>query len=385
MSRTTGTAVLCWCAVFLIAASCRPAAAREACRAPAPVCQAMAAVFPVAGYQPYASAVRIGPDLLVTNRHVVADEAVLTIRLGDGKTVKGEVLATDYPGDLVFVRATLPAGPTLSPAALAAEPRLFVLGQDVASREITVFAEGRVLVRPATGHALARLHHSAHTQPGNSGGALVDQDGRLVAIVASGGEGRYEAIPATELARLRARSGPQHREASGVLGKSYRECDRVLDEARRPRAEDRARLVALLERWCSATGNRQHMDLAAQAVGRMRDLARSVSLFERSLADDPNAINTRVGLVVALHLQRRWQEETPHLDWLLKVIPRDPTVHRFAIQVGKWTGNSALVARALALIEAHNPRAVEAAERFLADRRPPPQSGSGPRLPARPR
>lgn len=50
------------------------AAAARDCEAPQPVCAAAASVFALSGFSPVGSAVRIGPGLLVTSRHVVADE-----------------------------------------------------------------------------------------------------------------------------------------------------------------------------------------------------------------------------------------------------------------------------------------------------------------------
>ncbi len=48
--------------------------AEAACDAPAAVCAARGAVFAVSSFDPLASAVLVAPGLLVTNRHVVADE-----------------------------------------------------------------------------------------------------------------------------------------------------------------------------------------------------------------------------------------------------------------------------------------------------------------------
>ncbi len=75
-----------------------------ACTAPEPVCAARAAVFAVSSFDPLASAVRVGPEFLVTNRHVVADETRAEVRLADGRRLAAEVVPTGYAGDLALLR-----------------------------------------------------------------------------------------------------------------------------------------------------------------------------------------------------------------------------------------------------------------------------------------
>ena len=184
-------------------------AAEAGCAAPAPVCAARAAVFAVSAFDPMASAVRVAPDLLVTNRHVVADDPRAEVHLPDGGRLSAEVVPSSYPGDLALLRVEgLPSGPILPIVPLDPQARLHSVAAE--RGRIRAYGEGRVILAPAPAKPLARLHHSAYSQPGNSGGALVDAAGRLVAIVTSGGEGRNEAIPAREIARLRAMSGAGH-------------------------------------------------------------------------------------------------------------------------------------------------------------------------------
>ncbi|MGI9387417.1 MAG: hypothetical protein ACR2OX_08290, partial [Methyloligellaceae bacterium] len=67
--------------LVLIASVClaTPVLARGACLAPQPVCGARASVFQIKSFNPYGSAVRIGFDLLVTSRHIVANETRVTV------------------------------------------------------------------------------------------------------------------------------------------------------------------------------------------------------------------------------------------------------------------------------------------------------------------
>ncbi len=349
------------------------AAQEERCRAPEPVCAVRGRVFRIASFDPVASAVLIGPGLLVTNRHVVADNPRADVFLPDGRVRPAQVVATDYPGDLVLLRAEgLNGGPALEMATADADSELYAVGVDVGRDRVHVYAPGRVILPPAAGKPLARLHHSAQSQPGNSGGALVDGAGRLVGIVTSGGEGRHEAIAASQLAVLRQRSGPRYARASRALGAHYRKCTEALEQARRRRGPADASLGDAIAESCAASGNRQLFDLAGQFFGRARRVDASVAMFERALEQDPNAINSRLGLAITLDFARRYGAAEPHLDWLLGVLPADRRVLRLAVQVGKWGGDPDLAQRALALLEKHHPDLAPRAREFLADDRPPP-------------
>ena len=355
----------------LLAGGAAAKAEEDRCQAPEPVCAARGRVFRIASFDPVASAVLIGPGLLVTNRHVVADLPWADVFPPGGPVMRAQVVATDYPGDLVLLRAEgLNGGPALEMAPADAGAEVYAVGVDVGRERVRVYAPGRIILPPAKGKPLARLHHSAHSQPGNSGGALVDGAGRLVGIVTSGGEGRHEAIGATQLAVLRARSGPRYAAASRALGVHYRKCIEALEQARRGPAE--AALGDAIAESCVASGNRQLFDLAGQFFGGARRVDDSVAMFERALEQDPNAINSRLGLAVMLDFSRRYGAAVPHLAWLLGVVPADRRVLRLAVQVGKWGGNADLAQRALALLEKHHPDLAPRARDFLADDRPPP-------------
>lgn len=355
----------------LLAGGAAAKAEEDRCQAPEPVCAARGRVFRIASFDPVASAVLIGPGLLVTNRHVVADLPWADVFPPGGPVMRAQVVATDYPGDLVLLRAEgLNGGPALEMAPADAGAEVYAVGVDVGRERVRVYAPGRIILPPAKGKPLARLHHSAQSQPGNSGGALVDGAGRLVGIVTSGGEGRHEAIGATQLAVLRARSGPRYAAASRALGVHYRKCIEALEQARRGPAE--AALGDAIAESCVASGNRQLFDLAGQFFGGARRVDDSVAMFERALEQDPNAINSRLGLAVMLDFSRRYGAAVPHLAWLLGVVPADRRVLRLAVQVGKWGGNADLAQRALALLEKHHPDLAPRARDFLADDRPPP-------------
>ena len=128
----------------------------------------------------------------------------------------------------------------------------------------------------------------------------------------------------------------------------------------RPGPLDEAVAAAIVER-CRATGNRQFLEMAGRVLGQGRRLDDSIAVLEAGVAQDPNALNTRLGLVVSLHLAGRFADELPHLGHLMAALPDDPQVLRFAIQAGKWAGDAALAARAYARLEENHPQMAPAA------------------------
>lgn len=340
------------------------AANADTCAQPEPVCAARGLVFRIEAYDPSASAVRIGKRTLVTNRHVVADRQTVIVHLPDGTTITGRVVPTSLDRDLALILADLPDGPVMQtdgdPSAA-----LFTVGIDARTGVAETHPPGWRIAGPDPDGTAPRLHSSAFSEPGNSGGALVDVEGRLVGIVTSGGEGRFEAIPEDVLPRLLASSGAQAAARSISLGVAYRDCDSLVDTSRGRRdgiAEmDAETLVAA----CVATRNRQLIDLAAQELGRRGRPARAVDLFRMSLGFDPAAINTRVGLTVALVLVGDVDGARSEVSILLDTVPDDAGILRLGVDIAKRGGDAGLRARVLDLIERHHPQQLEAARRFL--------------------
>lgn len=339
-------------------------AAREDCAAPAPVCAARDAVFGISAFDPVGSAVRIGPNLLVTNRHVVADEMKVEVWLEPGRKIEGEVVPTSFKGDMILVRAPLPDGPALKPGSDVSGD-LWSVGHDISAKAVKVYPKGELLLAPYKGKPFARLHHTAYNQPGNSGGALINAAGELVGVAASGGEGRFEAVPASQIAALKAESGPDKAEESAALGKHVRECTLMLEKAQRVGRELPDPLAGVVQESCAASENRQLYDLSGQLLGRHRRFDAAIAFFEKALEKDPNAINSRLALVITLRFARRLEGAKDHVKWLLDVIPEERTIQPIALAVGKVTNDQELIDRTLALIEKHAPNQLEAAKNYL--------------------
>lgn len=345
----------------------------QGCDAPDPVCSAMGNVVAISGFEPIGSAVVLDGGMLVTNRHMVADLKTVTVQMKDGKRQQAAVLPTDYAGDLILLRADgledVDPLPTSRPLLNGV---LYVIGYDLGREAIRVYAPGRMIVDVAE-TPLARLHMDAPALPGNSGGAVVDALGNLVGIVASGGEGRNEAIPATELHRLRDASGPDKETDSMKIGQAYRVCVETLGDVNAIREQIDDTVRARLTDSCLASNNRQLMDLAGQALGQRRDVDGALRLLEASYKQDPNAPNTIVSLAITYHIAQRWADEIPVLKRGLDVLPDDIQLLRLALQAGIWGGDQALADFAMNRIEAVVPQMAPAARRFYDNPPPAPQ------------
>ena len=137
---------------------------------------------------------------IVTNNHVVAGADRITVTLHDGTTVPASVVGTDPESDLAVAQVDLPAD-RLRPVQLADSTQVKV-GQLTAvfgnpfglQNTMTVgfvSALGRALpVEPDDEHGPSYtitdiLQTDAPLNPGNSGGVLVDDTGRVIGVTSA--------------------------------------------------------------------------------------------------------------------------------------------------------------------------------------------------------
>jgi S1-C subfamily serine protease len=143
---------------------------------------------------------------LVTNAHVVGDASTGEVAFGDGTVANFDMVGRDPLSDLAIVRAdrTVPAPPEYGDADRLRVGSLVVavgnpLGLAGSVTAGVVSGLGRSM--PARGRTTARLiedviQTDAALNPGNSGGALADAQGRVVGInTAVAGVGLGLAVP----------------------------------------------------------------------------------------------------------------------------------------------------------------------------------------------
>ncbi len=343
------------------------------CPHPAPVCRVRQAVFPVSGFNPMASATRIGPGLLVTNRHIVADRPDAVVFTPDGPR-KARVIPSAYRGDLALLEVQdLPAKgfvPGLD-AKVRDDGVFYAVGADIARKTVRVFEPGGLIARPAEEADFGRLHVRARMQPGVSGGALVDELGQLVGIAVGGGEGRFEAMPLKAVRSLLARrTDPRAAKVTRLLGSALSDCD-AGTEAIRQRATDRFDRKDFVKTCAEAMNHGQLLE-TGRVLARARDFGGAIALHREAVEQVPNSINARVSLLVSLQLAGRFAEMTGHARRAMRMAPEDPRVLRFAIQSGVWGNAPELAERAYRALVKADPRQARAARRFIDNAPPAP-------------
>ena len=128
----------------------------------------------------------IDDQTLITNRHVVADSAELQLSTYDGRDIAAMTASTAQLADLAIVRTTddLPAVPDLADTDPAPGDEVTVVGYPEGGR-LTV-TSGRVIggtTDPLNENLGEVLVTDAEVEPGSSGSAVLDSEGRVVGVV----------------------------------------------------------------------------------------------------------------------------------------------------------------------------------------------------------
>lgn len=127
---------------------------------------------------------------VVTNAHVVEDCKETSLKLPDGRSVPANILARSSQNDLAVLKAeiTPPAVASLRGGpSIRLGDSIVLFGYPLAG-ELTVtgnLSTGLVSAMAGPGEDVTRMQISAPVQSGNSGGAVVDQSGKVVGVVVS--------------------------------------------------------------------------------------------------------------------------------------------------------------------------------------------------------
>lgn len=136
------------------------------------------------------SGVVLRPDVIVTNAHVVGSAREVMIGYADGVSSTGQVLATDDVTDLAVVRTErgdLPVPEYRSELPRPGEVAIAIgspLGFENTATAGIISGLNRNIPGSAveTASLVDLIQTDASISPGNSGGALLDSDGRVVGI-----------------------------------------------------------------------------------------------------------------------------------------------------------------------------------------------------------
>lgn len=128
-------------------------------------------------------------DTLITNAHVVQNDGYVTLRRSDGSTVNARV-ETKAPGfDLAILKVSSPSAsqtviPMGSSQSLKPGQEIIVIGSALGTLQNSV-SRGIVSgMRNAGGATLVQT--DAATNPGNSGGPMLDRNGSVIGITTMG-------------------------------------------------------------------------------------------------------------------------------------------------------------------------------------------------------
>ncbi len=146
----------------------------------------------------------IANGVVVTNAHSLR-ATTTQVRFADGRTVQGEVRASDADGDLIAITVDTAGVTPLALADATPAPGEFVIaGHGNGSIAVgNIAATGRSFPGPRGRSIGDALEHTASLARGASGGPLIDIAGRLVGINTNRSETGYQAIAVTGAARAR--------------------------------------------------------------------------------------------------------------------------------------------------------------------------------------
>jgi len=173
-----------------------------------------------------------GKGHILTNYHVVDDAEQILVTLPNGRVLKGSVLGGDEETDVAIVKVedgTLPAAELGDSDRLRVGQPVLAIGNPLGLAGGPTVTSGvvsslRRSLRRQYGDGLKVIQTDAAVNPGNSGGPLVDLQGRVVAITTATlpwAEGIGFAIPindAREIAKELIEHGRVQRAYLGISG-----------------------------------------------------------------------------------------------------------------------------------------------------------------------
>lgn len=151
----------------------------------------------------------IGDGIIVTNRHVVESATRLSLNTWDGASVEAQLVGLDLTDDLALVQVD--RQPASAGALAAADPvsgaAVTVVGYPLGGQQ--TFTDGEVVdyARLDTTEGPRVLRVAAEIWPGNSGGPVLDDTGRVVGVVFAIERATdfALAVPVSQLRRMLAR------------------------------------------------------------------------------------------------------------------------------------------------------------------------------------
>ena len=339
-----------------------------ACEAPPEVCDWKKKIVGLKTDNMIASGILIDEGLIITNRHVVEDHQSVLVRDHAGNIDRASIIPHDVQVDLaILARDSNRIMPNIAKNfSNARSQTLYVVGFDQGRNASRVYQPSNFAYYPnLKTYPLARIHSNAKALPGNSGGAVVDQNGSLVGILASGDRRFSEIIPSEKLEQVFATMNEKHSEKFFETGGFIRRCADALYASAAIIKNPPNPIVNKIERNCYNSDNRQLLDQAGQTFGRWWMFGLSEKYLKKSESMDPFSPNTLMSLAVTYHLSRNSEQSVRILKRYLELDPKNHQALRMSIQGAGAIGDKIFAYRVLDLMKKHNPSAVPLAESFL--------------------
>ena len=314
-----------------------------------------------------ASGTIIDDDFIVTNRHVVEDHKQLIIRYYNGEIKKAFPLTHNFPADLAILTLNKQKKiPTKLLKLNKINGMIRIIGFDQGRKSNRIYDKGKVIVYSDTNkYPQSRIHTDAKSLPGNSGGAVVDDIGNLVGILASGDGNINEIIPISLVNEVIKRTDLIHEDNFFKIGKKIRLCADNLEEAQYIQKNLDDKIKKNIDTYCWNSQNKQLIDQAGQTFGRLGDLNKARKFLEKSIKLDPSSPNSLISLAIIYHIQRDLEKEKPLILRLLKLTPENPQVLRLGVQVAGILKDKEMSENVLELMTKYNREALPLAKKFI--------------------
>ncbi|OUW57599.1 MAG: hypothetical protein CBD59_04500 [Alphaproteobacteria bacterium TMED199] len=314
-----------------------------------------------------ASGTIIDDDFIVTNRHVVEDHKQLIIRYYNGEIKKAFPLTHNFPADLAILTLNKQKKiPTKLLKLNKINGMIRIIGFDQGRKSNRIYDKGKVIAYSDTNkYPQSRIHTDAKSLPGNSGGAVVDDIGNLVGILASGDGNINEIIPISLVNEVIKRTDLIHEDNFFKIGKKIRLCADNLEEAQYIQKNLDDKIKKNIDTYCWNSQNKQLIDQAGQTFGRLGDLNKARKFLEKSIKLDPSSPNSLISLAIVYHIQRDLEKEKPLILRLLKLTPENPQVLRLGVQVAGILKDKEMSENVLELMTKYNREALPLAKKFI--------------------
>ena len=314
-----------------------------------------------------ASGTIIDDKIIITNRHVVEDHKQFVIKFNNGEIKKAFPLPHNFSADLALLSLTRePQKLNKLPKSVKIKGKIRVVAYDQGRNANRIYKSGKIIsFSDFNRYPQARIHTNAKSLPGNSGGSVVDENGNLIGILASGDGNINEVIPVSLINKIIENTDLKHKDDFFKIGNYIKLCADNLETAFNVQKNLDVNIVSNIDNYCWNSNNKQLIDQAGQTFGRLGDLKRAKKFLERSIQLDPNSPNALLSLAITFHISRDLENEKPIILKLLELTPENPQVLRLGVQVAGILKDKEMSNQVLGLMTKHNKEALPLAKKFI--------------------